>query len=187
MAGRASDTPTRVSRTASWVSTTASAPAPAPVRFPAGTAEARRPSSPRTGGKNVAVDKRQSELTLTRLERRFMEATQRRDAEFLERHLGEEFTLTTGRPGAEVRGRAEWLDVTQQSYAIESFEFEKLDVRVYGHVAVVASRYRQEARMGVLERSGSYLMTDVWIRRKGRWQLVCRHATALAPRTEESA
>ena len=116
-----------------------------------------------------------------------MEATQRRDAEFLERHLGEEFTLTTGRPGAEVRGRSEWLDVTQQSYVIDSFDFEELDVRVYGHVAVAASRYRQQARMGDLERSGSYVMTDVWVRRKGRWQLVCRHATALAPRSEESA
>jgi hypothetical protein len=133
------------------------------------------------------VDKKQSELALARLERRFMEATQRRDTEFIERHLGEEFTLTTGRPGAEVRGRSEWLEVTGGSYVIDSFDFEELDVRVYGHVAVVASRYRQEARMGDLERSGSYVMTDVWIRRKGRWQLVCRHATALDPRSEESA
>jgi ketosteroid isomerase-like protein len=129
---------------------------------------------------NVAVDKKQSELALTRLERRFMKATRERDAEFLERHLGEEFTLTTGRPGAEVRVRSEWLEITRESYVIDSFDFEELDVRVYGHVAVVSSRYRQVAHMGELDRNGRYVMTDVWIRRKGRWQLVCRHATALA-------
>jgi hypothetical protein len=134
-----------------------------------------------------AVDKKQSEIALTRLERRLMEAARQRDVDFLERHLAEEFTLTTGRPGAEVRARSEWLEVTQQSYVIDSFDFDALDVRVYGHVAVVASRYRQEARMGDLDRTGSYLMTDVWIRRKGRWQLVCRHSTALGERAETGA
>jgi hypothetical protein len=127
-----------------------------------------------------AVDKKQSELALTRLERRLMEATRERDLEFLERHLAEEFTLTTGRPEAEVRARGEWLEVTQESYVIDSFDFDEIDVRVYGHVAVVASRYRQKASMGDLDRTGSYLMTDVWVRRKGRWQLVCRHSTALS-------
>jgi uncharacterized protein DUF4440 len=134
-----------------------------------------------------AVDRKQSEIALTRLERRLMEAARQRDVDFLERHLAEEFTLTTGRPGAEVRARSEWLEVTQQSYVIDSFDFDALDVRVYGHVAVVASRYRQEARMGDLDRTGSYLMTDVWIRRKGRWQLVCRHSTALGAQVETGA
>jgi hypothetical protein len=134
-----------------------------------------------------AVDKKQSEIALSRLERRLMEAARQRDVDFLERHLAEEFTLTTGRPGAEVRARSEWLEVTQQSYVIDSFDFDALDVRVYGHVAVVASRYRQEARMGDLDRTGRYLMTDVWIRRKGRWQLVCRHSTALVAQAETGA
>jgi Domain of unknown function (DUF4440) len=116
-----------------------------------------------------------------------MEAVKGRDIEWLDRHLGEEFTLTTGRPGAEVRARREWLDVTRDRYAIESFEFTDIDVRTYGHVAVVASRYRQTARMDALDRSTEYLMTDVWVRRKGRWQLVTRHATPLASPAEETS
>jgi hypothetical protein len=108
-----------------------------------------------------------------------MEATAARDLDFLERHLGEEFTLTTGRPGAEVRARAEWLEETRDRYVIESFEFLEMDVRTYGHVAVVASRLRQQGRIEELDRSTDYLMTDVWVRRKGHWVLVARHASPL--------
>jgi ketosteroid isomerase-like protein len=114
-----------------------------------------------------------------KLERRFMEAVRDRDMARLEKHLGEEFTLTTGRPGAEVRSRDEWLAITRDSYAIESFEFEQLEVREYGHVAVARSRYRQAARMGDEDRSETYLMTDVWVRRRGDWVLVTRHISPL--------
>lgn len=40
---------------------------------------------------------------------RFVEAVQRKDIDLLERLLGEDFTLTTGRPGKEVCSRDEWL------------------------------------------------------------------------------
>jgi ketosteroid isomerase-like protein len=130
------------------------------------------------------VDKKRAEQVLARLERQLIEAVRDRNLDWLERHLAEEFTLTTGRPGAEVRSRREWLDVTRDRYEIESFEFVEVEVRVYGHVAVVASRYRQKARLDDLDRSGTYLVTDVWLRRGGRWQLVTRHSTALSRAAE---
>jgi ketosteroid isomerase-like protein len=116
---------------------------------------------------------------LRRLEDRFMTAVTERDIDFLERHLGEEFTLITGRPGHETRDRAEWLEVTATSYEIRSFRFDELDVLDYGDVAVVRSRYSQEATMGGADRSQSYLMTDVWHRREGVFRLVLRHVSPL--------
>jgi len=101
---------------------------------------------------------------------------------FLERLLGEEFTLTTGRAGFEVASRQEWLDVTRDRYVVESFEYLDFRVHVYGHVAVVRSRYRQKGSMDGNERSTTYLMTDVWVRRAGRWQAVSRHITPLQAR-----
>jgi ketosteroid isomerase-like protein len=121
-----------------------------------------------------------AEVDLAALEDAFMRAVQGRDMDFLERSLGEEFTLTTGRPGAEVRSRAEWLEITRGSYVIESFEFEELDARVYGEAALVRSRYSQRGRMGEADRSTTYLMTDVWVQRDRRWQLVTRHITDLS-------
>ncbi len=98
---------------------------------------------------------------------------------YLQRTLGEKFTLTTGRPGAEVRSRQEWLDVTRERYRIVSFAFDWMRVEAYGDAAVVRSRYHQRASMDGQDRSSPYLMTDVWIRRGGSWRLVTRHVTPL--------
>ena len=119
------------------------------------------------------------EREFERIERELMGAVQRRDRAWLENALAPEFTLTTGRPGAEVRGRSEWLDVTEREYAIDHFAFEALAVQDYGDVVVVRSRYRQRGRMGAEDRTAAYRMTDVWVRRDARWQLAARHATAL--------
>ena len=108
-----------------------------------------------------------------------MEAVRARDRATLERLLAAEFTLTTGRPGAEVRSRSEYLAVTEEHYVVESFSFDELDVLVHGEGAVVRSRYRQVGRMGEQDRSQPFLMTDVWFRRDGRWQAVARHVTPL--------
>jgi ketosteroid isomerase-like protein len=117
---------------------------------------------------------------LRALEERFMTAVAERDLDFLEDHLGEEFRLITGRPGHETRDRAEWLEVTTTAYEIRSFRFDELEVLDYGDLAVVRSRYSQEATMGDTDRSQSYLMTDVWHRREGTFRLVSRHISPLS-------
>lgn len=114
------------------------------------------------------------------LERKLQQAVQDRDLDRLDRLLGEEFVLVTGRPGAETRDRAEWLQVTVQEYAVESWDFAELDVREYGHVGLVQARYTQQARLGDEDRSGDYLLTDLWVRRKGDWIIVHRHLSPLA-------
>ena len=110
---------------------------------------------------------------------RFMEAVRDRELDWLERHLGSEFTLTTGRAGAPVRGRAEWLAVTAGRYVIEEFAFDELEVLDYGDVAVVRSRYRQRGIMDGEDRTQTFLMTDVWAEREGQPQLVTRHVSPL--------
>lgn len=116
---------------------------------------------------------------LAALSVRFMEAVRDRELPFLEYHLGGEFTLTTGRAGAPVRGRSEWLQVTASRYEIEEFDFEEIDAHDYGAAALVRSRYRQRGSMGDERRDQVYLMTDVWIERDGRRQLVSRHVSPL--------
>ena len=98
---------------------------------------------------------------------------------YLERLLGHEFTLTTGRPGAEVLSQQEWLDITRDRYSVETFAFEDFAIHVYGDVAVVRSRYSQQGRMDDQDRTQAYLMTDLWVRREGRWQAVTRHISPL--------
>jgi len=110
------------------------------------------------------------------LETALIQAVQRKDIDQLERLLGEDFTLTTGRAGSEVRSREEWLRVTEREYVIEDHEFEELIVQHYGTCAVARSRYRQRGRMGQQARNTTYRMTDVWVRMTDGWKLQARHA-----------
>lgn len=112
---------------------------------------------------------------------RFMEAVRDRELDWLEEHLGAEFTLTTGREGSPVRGRAEWLAITARRYVVEEFSFDEIEVLDYGTVGVVRSRYRQRGTMDGADRTQTFLMTDVWVERDGRWQLVTRHVSPLPP------
>jgi len=117
---------------------------------------------------------------LRQLEQAWAQAVKERDLSFLEQLLDSEFSLTTGRPGFEVANRRQYLEVTRDRYVIDWFAFEQLEVRVYGEAAVVRSRYRQQGAMDGADRSTAYLMTDVWVRRGGRWTPVARHATPLS-------
>jgi hypothetical protein len=113
------------------------------------------------------------------LEHAFMEAVRDRDLDYLERALGERFTLTTGRPGAETRTRDEWLAITRDRYEIRSFSFEAVDVIELGAVAVARCRYTQVGTMDGEDRSQTFLMTDVWADRGGQVVLVTRHVSPL--------
>lgn len=115
------------------------------------------------------------------LETRLMNAVARRDLETLELLLGDDFTLTTGRPGREVRSRSEWLRVTRDEYTIEAYEFDELVVQHYGACAIARSRYRQTGRMGGEDRTATYRMTDVWVQMPDGWRLQARHAQPLEP------
>ncbi|MBW3658910.1 MAG: nuclear transport factor 2 family protein [Actinobacteria bacterium] len=117
---------------------------------------------------------------IAELERTFMDAVRDRDMARLERLLGGDFTLTTGRRGREVRSRAEWLEVTDREYVIDDYAFEELEVQHYGSCAIARSRYRQVGRMGGERRDGAYRMTDVWVRMPDGWRLQARHAQPVA-------
>jgi ketosteroid isomerase-like protein len=114
-------------------------------------------------------------------ERELQAAVAARDLATLDRLLGHEFTLTTGRPGNEVRGRAEYLDITGSRYVIDEYRFEELEVIELGPgAAVVRSRYVQRGSMDGADRTQPFLMTDVWAHRPAGWQLVTRHVSPLA-------
>jgi ketosteroid isomerase-like protein len=105
-------------------------------------------------------------------------AVQGHDRERLESIVGREFTLV-GR--SDEKSREEWLDDWSGPYVIDDWRYEEIEIELYGNTAVLSSRYSQTARHDGDDRSGSYLVTDVWVRRDGRWQVVRRHATLAAP------
>ena len=115
------------------------------------------------------------ERTLIDLQNEWMAAWQRLDYDRLEQILAPEFTLTSARSDQLV-DRSEWLrllDLVRN----ESFEYTDFVVQVFDDAAVVKSRLSQVARVGDQPWNETFMITDVWIRRNGRWQVVARHSS----------
>ena len=116
---------------------------------------------------------------LRELTEAWVDAVARRDVETLEELLAPEFTFTAGHRGT--LGRAEWLETTHRRYVVDEHELEEVAVEVFAEAAVVRSRLRQRGSMDGERRDLTYVLTDTWIRRDGRWQVVARHSSPLVP------
>ena len=111
---------------------------------------------------------------LVELSHDVVRAVQEHDRARLEHLLGAEFTLE-GAAGE--LDRDAFLDAASGPYEIEDFAYDEIDPEIYGNTAVLVSRYRQRARLADRDLTHDMRVTDVWIRRDARWQLVRRHAT----------
>ncbi len=115
------------------------------------------------------------EASLIELQNEWMSAWQRLDFARLEEILAPEFTLTSARTD-QLMSRADWLRNLDQ-VRNESFSYSDFRVDVFGDAAVVRSRMTQVAMVGEQRWDGTFVLTDVWIRRAGRWQVVARHSS----------
>jgi hypothetical protein len=102
---------------------------------------------------------------LVELSHEIVRAVQEHDSARLDALLADEFTLD-GAAGE--LDREALLEAATGAYEIDGFAYDEIDPDVYGNTAVVV-RGR--------DASGALRVTDVWIRRDGRWQIVRRHAT----------
>jgi hypothetical protein len=64
-----------------------------------------------------------------------------------------------------------------RGYTIVSFAYERMDVDVFGDTGVIHARYSQVASYQHTSLSDLFLLTDVWSRLDGRWQVVARHSS----------
>jgi ketosteroid isomerase-like protein len=108
-------------------------------------------------------------------------ALQGRNRVALEKLVAPEYTLTTA---AGVTARGPWLESAfrWQTKALEWREPPHVDV--FGDAAVVRGtlhwhviKDKPDARTGSAEMDQDFLVTDVWVRRGGQWQVVARHST----------
>jgi hypothetical protein len=123
-----------------------------------------------------------AEGELVDLQNRWMQAWQDRDRPTLEAILAPEFTLTSARTDR-LMPRDAWLDAAMTRTANESFRYDDFRIEIFTDAAVVKSRLTQRATVDGQDWSGTFQVTDVWIRRDARWQVVARHSST-PPQTE---
>ena len=116
-----------------------------------------------------------------RAERDWMDAAFRKDLAACERYLAAEFTMVTSR--GSLTDRAQWLtNLRDNSRRSEPPQFPDMVVRVYGDAAVVTARaLNPGATFAGQAWSPENYITDVWVRRDGRWQVVRRHSSPVVP------
>ncbi len=107
----------------------------------------------------------------SRLYNEWMDAVRRRDLALLDGILADEYVYTASGQGR--FDRQGWLQAVSV-YDLQTFEFRRLDVRLYGDVALVLCDYRQTGAVRGEPRSGDFLITDLWVKRSDRWQVAAR-------------
>ena len=126
---------------------------------------------------------------IVRLTHRWMEAAQAHDAETLEQLMATEYRLVIMTPSSgyhAVVDRAAWIAETLRR-TIHDFAYTDSHVRVDGDVAVMTARSTSTATIAQDDgaapagatRTLQPHLTDIWVRREGRWQVVLRHSIRL--------
>lgn len=133
------------------------------------------PSASSGAGAMNAVDSQ-----FLKLEQDWMTAVGKHDKDTLSQLTADEFTLTSAYSTGERVTRDQFLSQAGQVNGLE-FTYENFQARIYGDVAVVKTRLKSSYGAGEEHRGGDFLVTDIWVNRDGRWQMVARHSSLPAP------
>ena len=106
----------------------------------------------------------------------WMDAIRTRDRAGLEAFLAPEFRLTSARSDQWI-GRDRWLELALTEVEMVSFTVDEMETVLVDDTAVVWSRISQQAKVSGEDWSDRFMLTDVWVRRDDRWQVVARHSS----------
>lgn len=120
-----------------------------------------------------------SQQQVLKVEHAIGEAVVRRDADFMDRLWGDDFTYTGIR--GEVKSKRDVLaEFKSGELRFSLMKFDDVKVRVYGETAVATGRATTKGQSNQGEISGEFRYTRVYVKRNGAWVLVAFQATPLA-------
>ena len=119
------------------------------------------------------------EAEIERRAEAWQQAIQQRDAGAAAEFLADDFALVIVQPKRAVLPRAQWLALLAD-YVTTEYEIDEWIVDVDGDLAVVLQRVRMEATVLGADRSGAFILTDVWRREGARWRVWRRHSTPVS-------
>ena len=109
----------------------------------------------------------------------FQEGLEARDADALIEILDEDYALVLVHPSRASMPRTVWLEVLAD-YLIHSNEVEEQIIDVDGDCATVLHRVTMSATVKGQDRSGVFIISDVWRLRDSGWRLWRRHSTPVS-------
>jgi ketosteroid isomerase-like protein len=126
----------------------------------------------------AAISTESTEDEIRRIEIEWGDAFEQRDIETLDRLMADDYILTD--PLGSVRTKAESLAAIKNNEVhFESTKSDNVSVRINGDTAVVTGRSTFRGRYKGWSMAGQYQYTDVLVKRRGSWQAVGSHITAV--------
>jgi ketosteroid isomerase-like protein len=119
-----------------------------------------------------------AEQALLALTRDWADAVKGRDTNKIDRIQAAEYVFTD--PGGRLWTKAQAQETIKAGdLVIDSFEVSDYQARIYGDTAVVTYQVVWNGRFRGTDISGPQRMTDVFVKRDGRWQCVASQATRI--------
>jgi ketosteroid isomerase-like protein len=110
------------------------------------------------------------------MERQAKEASLRRDSDFSQRTLAEDYVAIT--PLGQVTTKQDTVSARKSGQLkYDTINVSDMVVRIYGDTAVVTARADVKGHQLGEDFSGPYRYTRVWVRRTGHWLAVSYQAT----------
>ncbi|MEO8710545.1 MAG: nuclear transport factor 2 family protein [Parafilimonas sp.] len=126
----------------------------------------------------------QMEKEITELEKQWAATIQKQDESQMDQFLADNYFLAIAIQGMPIRivPKAVWLD-NLKFYRTESFNIDDIKVHVYDGVAIVLMMFTQHATVRGQDRSGQFLITDIWVKQEKGWRVAERHSSRPEPGT----
>lgn len=137
--------------------------------LPAATAQTGT-SAPRSSDSAQVVE------TITTLEQSWARALIDQDTASLNQLLAPEFVLIVSASPQRPLSRSAWF-ASLPAYQTRSLQICGLQVHIVDNVAIASFVAQLEASYKGEDRSGAFFITDVWVERAGRWQVVARYSS----------
>lgn len=108
----------------------------------------------------------------------FDAAVQQRDHAAAERILDDDYALVLVQPAPATMPRSRWLEVLED-YVVHSYSVVEQRVDELGDVAAVLSKVHMQATVLGEDRSGLFVISDIWRCGEDGWRIWRRHSSPL--------
>ena len=108
----------------------------------------------------------------------FQRCIEHRDVTAAEDILDEDYALVLVHPAPAVIPKARWIAMLPD-YVVHGYDVLDSVTDIDGDCATILHRARQSATVLGVDRSGMFVITDIWRVRGDRWRIWRRHSTPL--------
>ena len=109
----------------------------------------------------------------------FERCIRERDGRLAKRVLDPDYALVLVNPSPAVVPRSSWLEMLPD-YVVHSWEVQEQNLDVDGECAAMLQRVLMQATVLGQDRSGLFVISDVWRLRDDEWRVWRRHSTPLS-------